>query len=379
MVPHSPWIWPNWEATSLTVEAGLTFERERGVNGGEATSSALCGTWGEPKNFATCIAIALWPLEGMEKLRGTTNGGVGSGDATLDASKGILFIAESSWFLKDKGAEWPIKSGDFAGLGAKLPGGLGSSWSSLILGEETRGGEALGDTLGDEEGWGIGNRENIPETNWGNSVDAMGPLADKAGFVDPGLLINGPEKACRLNFLVSEALNVSCCRSESPSAKGGGSGVEVSLLSLSLTVDCGFEIPGPDKLPLPECFSCFLSSNGEECHKLWVTPLGLERGTELLVLDELECLASIGVGSTYVLDFRVDDGCIFLIFSAGSNFFSANIGAEWLPTLGSLPETLRSSWFLSTFIYTRKFKTWILEAEKLTFMNSKHKTLLVDT
>jgi hypothetical protein len=327
--------------------------REIGVNGGEATSSALSGARGESKSFPTCTAIALWLLEGMEKLRGT-NGGVGSGDAALDVSKGILFIAESSWFLKVNGAEWPNKPGDFAALEAKLPGGLGSSWSSLILGEETRGGEALGDTFGDEEGWGFGNRESIPETNWGNSIGEMGPLADKRGFVDPGLLTNGPEKACRLIFLLSEALNVSSWGRETPPAKGGGSGVEVLLMLLSLSTDCDFET-GPDELPSPESFSCFLSSNGEECHKLWVGPLGRERGTWLLVLDELEPFASTGVGSTYVWGFRVADGCIFLTFSAGSNFFSANIGAEWLPTLGSLLDTLRSSWFLSRFIYTGEF------------------------
>ena len=96
---------------------------------------------------------------------------------------------------------------------AKLPGGgLGSSCSSLILGEETGGGEALRDT------------------SWGGSVEVMGPLADKKGFDDHGLLAKGPEKACLLFFLVSNGLCVSRGESECPSDKGGGSWVEELLL-----------------------------------------------------------------------------------------------------------------------------------------------------
>lgn len=243
----SPWIGLDWEATSETVATGLMFEREIGVKGGEVTLSGLFGTWGDSKCFATCNVITLWLLDGIEKLRETTNGGVGRGDALFDATEGTLFVAFISWLLYTNGAEWPTKPGDLDGLAAKLPGGLGSSWSSLILGEDTSGGEALGDTFGDEE-WGIGKRETIPETSCGNSVDVIGPLEDKAGFVDDALLVNRPEEACLLIFLLSDALTISSCGRGSPSARGGGNRVEVLVL---LSLSCAFKVLGPDKLPSP--------------------------------------------------------------------------------------------------------------------------------
>ncbi|KAM1160288.1 hypothetical protein ACFX19_033913 [Malus domestica] len=36
--------------------------------------------------------------------------------------------------------------------------------------QETRGGEAHGDTFGDEEGWGFGKRDSITETSCGSSA-----------------------------------------------------------------------------------------------------------------------------------------------------------------------------------------------------------------
>ena len=71
-------------------------------------------------------------------------------------------------------------------------------------------------------------------------------------------------------------------------------------------------------------------------------------GTEQLVLEEIAPFASIGVGSTYVLDF-LDACCICLILSAGSGFLSGTIGAEWLPPLGSLLGKWKPPWFLSGF------------------------------
>lgn len=164
------WFCADWELTSETIDTGLTLAREIGVNGGEETPSDFSTTFGDSKNLDTCNAIAFWLLEGMEKHRETINGGIGRGDAVLDAVEGFLFVEVCSWFLNINGAEWPTKPEDFAGLVAKGFGGRGSSWSSLILGEETRGGEAVGDTLGDVFVWGTGAWESNPDTIWGSSV-----------------------------------------------------------------------------------------------------------------------------------------------------------------------------------------------------------------
>lgn len=48
------------------------------------------------------------------------------------------------------------------------------------------------------------------------------------------------------------------------------------------------------------------------------------RGAELVLVS----LMLTGVGRTYALDFAADDAKSCLTFSAGSNFFSASIGAE---------------------------------------------------
>lgn len=74
--------------------------------------------------MAICEAFAFRLLEGMEKLRGTVNGGAGRGVATFDANLGFLFVKECSFLTK--GAECPIPE-EVAVLGAILLGGLGSS------------------------------------------------------------------------------------------------------------------------------------------------------------------------------------------------------------------------------------------------------------
>lgn len=97
-----PLIWPGREATSEIADVGLIFVREIGVNGGEETSSVLSGFWEKSKSLDTCIVVALWLLDGMEKLLDT--GGVGNGEATFDVIREVLFVAENS-FLDINGAE----------------------------------------------------------------------------------------------------------------------------------------------------------------------------------------------------------------------------------------------------------------------------------
>lgn len=203
-------------------------------------------------------------------------GGVGSGDAELDTTGGNLLVAGCSGFLDTRGAEWPTRK-DFVALLVWLPGGLGSSCSSLILGEETRGGEAPGDAFG-EEGWGIGIRGKPPEI----------------GFTDNGLLVNGPEKACLFIFLVSETLKISTCGSDWPSVDGRGNWVDVVSLLLSLRIEWALGTAGSDNLPSTKSFPFFLSSKGDECHKSCEDPLALKRGAELVFAS----LMSTGVGST---------------------------------------------------------------------------------
>ena len=69
------------------------FVREIGVNGGEATSSGLLEPRGDSTCLDTCNITALWLLEGMEKLLGIINGGIGSGDAKFIGTEGILLRA----------------------------------------------------------------------------------------------------------------------------------------------------------------------------------------------------------------------------------------------------------------------------------------------
>lgn len=100
-------------------------ERDIGVSGGDMKSSTRSGIREGSNSLAICDAFAFRLLEGMEKLRGTVNGGAGSGVATFDASLGFLFVEDCS-FLITKGAECPIPE-EVAVLDAILPGGLGSS------------------------------------------------------------------------------------------------------------------------------------------------------------------------------------------------------------------------------------------------------------
>lgn len=141
----------------------------------------------------------------MEKLRGTVKGGAGSRDAIFDASLGILFEGGCSWFLTTKGAEWVIND-EFTVFDSIQSGGLGSSWSSVILGEDTGGGEALQDTFVDVDSWETGTRESKPLKS---SLLVGGPLVDKIG-----LLGMGPEYACLLFRLRSNELCLSSSGNE---------------------------------------------------------------------------------------------------------------------------------------------------------------------
>lgn len=73
-------------------------------------------------------------------------------------------------------------------------------------------------------------------------------LVDNIGLVDQGLLGIGPEKACLLFLLRSNAQCISNCEIECPS--GGGSGMEELLL-----------------------FSRFSGRSGEECGRFGVLVL----------------------------------------------------------------------------------------------------------
>lgn len=245
-----------WEARSDRVDALW----DKGVSGWDAASSTFSGIWWVCKYLlVTFNTTALWLLEGIEKLRETMMGGVGSGDAELDTPGGNLLAVWCSGFLNPKGAEWPTRE-DFVALLVWLPGGLGSSCSSLILGEETGGGEEPGDAFG-EDGWGVGKRGKPPDT----------------GFTDNGL-VNGPEKACL--FILS--------------IDGRGNWADVVSLLLSLRTEWDLAIAGSDDFPSTKSFTFFFSSKGDECHKSCEDPLALKRGAELVFVS----LISTGVGST---------------------------------------------------------------------------------
>lgn len=139
------------------------FDKDTGVKGGETLAWGISEFWVVSRGLEIFIAIALKLLDGMEKLRDTTWEGVGSGDAEFDTNDLPLGCM---WPLGANSDEWTAKG--LEDLGVELDGGLGSSWSSLILGEDTKVGEAIGDTLGDtlgEEGsctvgfWKKGSRE----------------------------------------------------------------------------------------------------------------------------------------------------------------------------------------------------------------------------
>jgi len=162
------------------------------IGRGESTYSDIDDLLGSSGGLDPSNAATLALLEGMEKLRAIAEGGIGNGDAAFDVTK--LFRAESWWPRDTNGPEWPTKPKSLE-LDAEMVGGLGSSWSSFILGEDERGGEALGDTFGDDDdgSWGIDVRKRGPENNWA--------LSTETGLVGQALLTNGPEKACLLIFL----------------------------------------------------------------------------------------------------------------------------------------------------------------------------------
>lgn len=220
----------------------------------------------------------------------------------------------------------------------ELTGGLGSSCSSLIFGEDTNGGEALGDTFGDilgdtfggdDNNWAVGFCKRGPENNCGCSAET--------GLVDHGRDVRGPEKAYLLNFLDSEAASGSSLENKSPSARGGDNRVDAVLL-LSLSTDCEFIAVGLLDISTPSNASFFSGPRGDGCQKLRVRPLKLffnvgETGIPGPV--EFELFGFAGVGNTYVLNFRVDDGASSFVFPDGSDFTSAKSGADWVPVLCS--------------------------------------------
>ena len=306
------------------------LERAIGVKGGEVMSSVVSELWGASRGFDACEFVTSGLVEGMEKLREMVWGGFGSRDAAFDTTD--LFVAESTWSLDPKGAEWPVKSLGLEDLVVELAGGLGSSWSSLILGEDIKLGEALGDAFGDvDEGWEIGFRRRGPEYKWRRSTET--------GFVGHGLLVNGPEKAYLLGFFGSEAECESCHENKSPSAKGGGNRVDAELLLLSLSTDWAFLIVGPETFSSTKIFSNLFGSSGDECHNCWlcsvivVCVLWSTGSTDPV---DIELFLSTGVGSAYVCNLRADDCCMGLVFSAESNLYSTKSGADWLLGLALL-------------------------------------------
>lgn len=147
-------------------------------------------------------------------------------------------------------------------------GGLGNSCSSLILGDDNRGGEACDELNFDVEGWGNG-RKRGPE-NWGGMpLKSNGPLEEIRGLFGHGFPVKGPEKACLLAFLASDADDVSSCGDECPDNE---------------------EMKGPrkDKFSDRLAFSYMFLSRGEECHKLSL----------------LSRLVRLGCGGASTLDFN---------------------------------------------------------------------------
>lgn len=153
-------------------------EMDIGDSGGEVKSSTWSRIWEAPMSNGFAFELRA----GMEKLRGTINGEARSRDAILDASFGLLLEGGCSWFLTAKGAEWAIEE-EFRVFSAILSGGLGSSWSSVILGEDTGAGEALYDTFADVDSWETGIRESKP---LGSSLLVRGPLVDTIGLLGIG-------------------------------------------------------------------------------------------------------------------------------------------------------------------------------------------------
>lgn len=328
-----PLIWIAWLTSSETVNHGWMFDKDTGVKGGETLAWGISEFWVVSRGLEIFIAIALKLLDGMEKLRDTTWEGVGSGDAEFDTNDLPLGCM---WPLGANSDEWTAKG--LEDFGVELDGGLGSSWSSLILGEDTKVGEAVGDTLGDtlgEEGsCTVGFWKRDPENDPGGSVET--------GFVGHDLLGIGPEKENLLIFLESN-LEI-----KSPSAKGGGNWVEAVFLLLFLSTECAFLTVDPQNLSSPVNFSHFFCSRGDECHKLCpLKPVFKFWWTWLPVAVVFELFGSTGVGSTYVLSLLEDDGCICFNLSAGSDLFSAKRGADWLIFLFSPLKEKDFSYLLS--------------------------------
>lgn len=88
---------------SELVDDGWIRDKDIGVKGGEATSSDIPELTAVSSGLDTGNDITPWALEGMEKLRVTTCGGFGSGEAALDTTD--LFVAERAWLLDIKGPE----------------------------------------------------------------------------------------------------------------------------------------------------------------------------------------------------------------------------------------------------------------------------------
>ena len=81
--------------------------------------------------------------------------------------------------------------------------------------------------------------------------------------------------------------------------------MEAVLLLLSLSTDCALLTIEPENSS-PISFSCFFCSNGDECHKFFVGSFKFAcilEGFGLFDPEEVELLASTGVGSTYELNF----------------------------------------------------------------------------
>lgn len=218
-------VW--WSARSGRADGGGWIS-DIGVKGGEALTNFLV-----PRLvFDISNSVALRLLVGIEKLR-VIAGGIGRGDAEFDI-RGLL----SNWLFETKGAEYPNALEDVAEL---LGGGLGSSWSSLIFGVDTKVGEAVGD---DEDIFG----------NLETGFLGIGPEykrgVEERGLLGNGLLVSGPEK--------DRLLSVPRREYKSPSAKGGGNREDVFLL-LSLRT-CPFKAT----IDLEETFAGPGVSSGDE-------------------------------------------------------------------------------------------------------------------
>ena len=106
--------------------------------------------------------------------------------------------------------------------------------------------------------------------------------------------------------------------------------MEVVLLLLSLSTNYALlTIEAENSCPI--CFSCSFCSNRDECHKFFVGSLNFPcilEGFGLFDPEEVELLASTGVGSTYELNFCDKDECICLSFSLATSLLSTKSRAD---------------------------------------------------